>query len=633
MVGLSAGVVALTEHAGMLYAGGTFTFGQDDSTGNVARWDGTSWEGVGNGTNDVVWALASFKGKLIAGGRFTRAGDTDVRNIAGWDGLTWAPLDNGLSAFDGHPIVSDLQTIGDSLVVTGDFHYAGDIPARSIAVWDGMRWDSFGDATGWLQESVIFYSVTSYGGRLVAHGIVGLQDFGHSGNIAVWEGNRWAPLIRGGVRLAGYSDDLLPTPEGVIAADFFALPGGFESVYAVARWNGTSWDLLATEIHGRVRCLALYRGRVIAAGRFTRFAGVAANNIAQWDGVSWTALGEGTDNQINDVMVYHDRLVATGVFERAGAVPAAHIAEWDGNTWSALGSGLTGPVPCPPCDLVLGAELEVLRGSLFVAGHFTHAGNIQAAALALWDGESWRSIGGDIAYLDDDPWVFDLEPWMEGLVASGPFSSISGTESQGLGIWDGEVWKPLLFRPGVVTRLGTYENKLVIGGGFFSLDTPEQNAIFQWDGNRWYRMGTGLWDGKLNTLSHPTAFTSWRGSLYASGTFEAAGSFPSYHFARWDGWAVQAQSVPQFLEVTPNPVQGETNIRWYNNDAGFVRLVLFDALGRRVRTLASNSQLRGTQTLTWVPRDDAGNAMPSGVYFLRLETERGTTHRKIVVLR
>ena len=59
----------------------------------------------------------------------------------------------------------------------------------------------------------------------------------------------------------------------------------------------------------------------------------------------------------------------------------------------------------------------------------------------------------------------------------------------------------------------------------------------------------------------------------------------------------------------------------------------YDATGRRARTFATGAWNPGTHTLTWDGRDDRGNTVAPGVYFLRIEA--GTIRETVrwVVLR
>ncbi|MHB8080062.1 MAG: LVIVD repeat-containing protein [Candidatus Krumholzibacteriia bacterium] len=71
--------------------------------------------------------------------------------------------------------------------------------------------------------------------------------------------------------------------------------------------------------------------------------------------------------------------------------------------------------------------------------------------------------------------------------------------------------------------------------------------------------------------------------------------------------------------ATPNPFNPRTTIRYDVPAAGGdVRLELYDARGRLVRTLVAGRQAAGRQATVWDGRDDAGRRVPSGVYFARL---------------
>ncbi|MBD3336640.1 MAG: hypothetical protein GF355_14100 [Candidatus Eisenbacteria bacterium] len=87
------------------------------------------------------------------------------------------------------------------------------------------------------------------------------------------------------------------------------------------------------------------------------------------------------------------------------------------------------------------------------------------------------------------------------------------------------------------------------------------------------------------------------------------------------------------MEVSPNPARGRVALQLVDLPAGTYALEIFDIRGRRVRTLHSG-RLAGSSSWTWEGRHTAGEAAPSGIYFLRLDDmrrERGVT-RKILWL-
>ena len=106
----------------------------------VARWDGSSWQGVlliPGFTN--VLALASHGGELYAGGTFTAIGATPASRIARYDGTAWQPLGAGTNN-----VVNVALSQGTDLIVGGTFTTAGGVPANRVARWDGTQWFAFG---------------------------------------------------------------------------------------------------------------------------------------------------------------------------------------------------------------------------------------------------------------------------------------------------------------------------------------------------------------------------------------------------------------------------------------------------------------------------------------------------------
>ena len=68
-------------------------------------------------------------------------------------------------------------------------------------------------------------------------------------------------------------------------------------------------------------------------------------------------------------------------------------------------------------------------------------------------------------------------------------------------------------------------------------------------------------------------------------------------------------------------------------DCREVRLVIYDALGREVRTLMEGSQCQGRYEVTWDGRDEGGLRVAPGIYFCRLEADTHSQSTRIVVLR
>lgn len=83
----------------------------------------------------------------------------------------------------------------------------------------------------------------------------------------------------------------------------------------------------------------------------------------------------------------------------------------------------------------------------------------------------------------------------------------------------------------------------------------------------------------------------------------------------------------------PNPFNPTTTIEYTLPVAGRVGLEIYDVQGRSVTTLVDGFKNPGGYTATWNGVGADGATVPSGVYFVRLEFEKGIQTRKIVLVK
>jgi hypothetical protein len=155
-------VYALTVYNGELIAGGAFKKAGGVDVNYIARWDGSSWQSLGGGMNNMIEALTVYNGQLIAGGAFTNSGGADANRIARWDGNGWQPLGSGMNSY-----VFSLGIYNQELTAGGQFTKAGDNDANFIAVWDGNDWYPLSSG---MSGSGGVEAITAYKGELVAGG-------------------------------------------------------------------------------------------------------------------------------------------------------------------------------------------------------------------------------------------------------------------------------------------------------------------------------------------------------------------------------------------------------------------------------------------------------------------------------
>ena len=96
--------------------------------------------------------------------------------------------------------------------------------------------------------------------------------------------------------------------------------------------------------------------------------------------------------------------------------------------------------------------------------------------------------------------------------------------------------------------------------------------------------------------------------------------------------ASKEYSVNDF-KCYPNPIATSTTISFTLPFAQNISLDILDVNGRLIRTPANEQMSAGIHTLTWNARDENGNEVSDGIYFLRMQTESEVKTRAVSVTR
>ena len=385
-----------------LYAGGSFTAAGNVEAHTVAKWNGSAWSAVGGGLVGSATAFCDVLSlgsvddgsgpSLFAGGCFLSNGSTAATRVARWDGSSWMGIGGvGLDGFVHALAVSDHD--GEpALYVGGEFTTVGGTAATGIARWDGASWSPLGDGlsssypagTGGIETVLAVTTWDDGSGEALYVG----GDFDHAGSVAMnhvakWDGATWSGLgsgMTGGFAEVGafavYDDG---SGEALYAAGAFDGAGGL-AAKCIAKWNGSSWSPLGSGMTyngcctGTVQDLAVYDDgtgpALYAGGVFTIAGGVPANRIAKWNGSSWSALGSGmTGSGVRALGVFDvgggPAVFAGGSFATAGGVAANNVAKWTGSGWVPLAGGLS------PSVAALAVFDDGTGPGLFAGGSFT----------------------------------------------------------------------------------------------------------------------------------------------------------------------------------------------------------------------------------------------------------------------
>ncbi len=102
------------------------------------------------------------------------------------------------------------------------------------------------------------------------------------------------------------------------------------------------------------------------------------------------------------------------------------------------------------------------------------------------------------------------------------------------------------------------------------------------------------------------------------------------------GRPASAGSVPSEFTLYgnyPNPFNPGTTLRFTLPSEDDLDMRVVNSLGREVRKLFSGRLTAGEHSLTWDGRDDSGQVLPSGVYFLIIRTSRADYSHRMLLLR
>lgn len=83
----------------------------------------------------------------------------------------------------------------------------------------------------------------------------------------------------------------------------------------------------------------------------------------------------------------------------------------------------------------------------------------------------------------------------------------------------------------------------------------------------------------------------------------------------------------------PNPFSGSTRVQFNLEQASDLLLEVFDLNGLKVKTLATGNAPAGPSEILWDGRNDNGNLLAPGAYFLRLSTVNHTLVRRCILIR
>ena len=86
-------------------------------------------------------------------------------------------------------------------------------------------------------------------------------------------------------------------------------------------------------------------------------------------------------------------------------------------------------------------------------------------------------------------------------------------------------------------------------------------------------------------------------------------------------------------KATPNPLNPMTKLTFTLSQPGRVRVLVYDARGRYVKTLLDATREPGEQSLTWDGSDARSRKVSSGVYLFRIVAPEAQDIQRVTVLK
>jgi hypothetical protein len=88
-----------------------------------------------------------------------------------------------------------------------------------------------------------------------------------------------------------------------------------------------------------------------------------------------------------------------------------------------------------------------------------------------------------------------------------------------------------------------------------------------------------------------------------------------------------------FSECYPNPFNPETTVDYKTAEDGNVSVIVYNLMGKQIRTLVTGSKPAGYYKAQWNGRDDRGEAVPTGIYFIRMQSADFSKVRKVMMMK
>jgi len=236
-----------------LYVGGGFNLADTNHVNGFAKWNGSTWSDVYNfpyfGSTNYILSVAFYKGELYVGGNF---GSYDVydslMDITKYDGNSWVKV--GGSMHGGMSGLYNMVVYKNELYISGAFYLQDGNVGNFIQRWNGTQWKDVGGGTlglsGSISDNGQIRDMKIHNNELYIGGIFSYAGGVPAKYIAKWDGSKWCGL--GGnfdnvITAIGWCKDTL-----YVSGGFWTIDG--DSILRIAKWIGGSYIDTCSQSNG-----------------------------------------------------------------------------------------------------------------------------------------------------------------------------------------------------------------------------------------------------------------------------------------------------------------------------------------------------------------------------------------------
>jgi len=140
-----------------------------------------------------------------------------------------------------------------------------------------------------------------------------------------------------------------------------------------------------------------------------------------------------------------------------------------------------------------------------------------------------------------------------------------------------------------------------------------------------------------DTLIIDTSFTIGQTVFYRLGAVDLAGNMSNYSsVVSITVLGIDDELIPEVFALHqnyPNPFNPITTLRYDLPEQATVNIIIYDMLGRQVKTLLDQTQEAGFKSIIWNATNDYGKPVSAGVYLYKIQAGEFVKTKKMVLLK